>query len=93
MNPFKLFARNKQRLSSENKTKTNEAVQNPLIFDDDFSNLHINPFNDIFLSNAWVNIAVNILIRNVARADFVLEKEGVEVKSGSLFNLYAYPLD
>jgi HK97 family phage portal protein len=93
MNPFKIFSRNRQRLSSENKTKTNDAVQNQLTFDDDFSNLNINPFNDPFLSNAWVNIAVNILIRNVARADFVLEKEGIELKSGPLFNLFHKPND
>jgi hypothetical protein len=93
MNPFKLFGRNKQRQSSEHKTKTNEAIQNPLTSDDDFSILSPGPFNDPFLSNAWVNIAINILIRNVARADFVLEKEGVELKSGSLFNLFHRPND
>ncbi|MDR2631248.1 MAG: phage portal protein, partial [Spirochaetaceae bacterium] len=51
----------------------------------------MNPFNDIFLGNAWVNIAVSILIRNVARADFVLEKEGVELKSGPLYTLFHKP--
>ena len=46
---------------------------------------------DNYLSNAWVNIAVDILIRNLARADFVLERDGVEVTSGSLFNLFHRP--
>jgi HK97 family phage portal protein len=36
---------------------------------------------------------VNILTRNIARADFVLEKEGVEIKSGTLFNLFHRPND
>jgi HK97 family phage portal protein len=60
--------------------------------DDDFSILNIDsPFKDIFLCNAWVNIAINILIRNIARADFVLERGGVEVKSGPLFSLFHRP--
>jgi len=51
-----------------------------LTSDDDFTNFYLDPFKDTFLCNAWVNIAVNILIRNVARADFVLERDGVELK-------------
>jgi HK97 family phage portal protein len=38
-----------------------------------------------------VNIAVNILIRNIARADFILEKDGVELKTGALFSLFHRP--
>ncbi len=57
----------------------------------DFNNLYIDPFNDNYLCNAWVNIAVNILIRNVARADFVLERDGVELKSGPLYALFHKP--
>ena len=66
-------------------------TQNLLSLDDDFLKFNIEPFNDSFLCNAWVNIAVNILIRNIARADFVIEKEGIELKSGSLFNLFHRP--
>ena len=62
-----------------------------LTSDDDFLNLFIDPFNDNFLCNAWVNIAVNILTRNVARADFILERDGVELNSGSLFSLFHRP--
>jgi HK97 family phage portal protein len=91
MNPFKWLSRNKQERSSEKNTGTKNFSQNPLTFDDGFSNLYMNPFNDIFLSNAWVNIAVSILIRNVARADFVLEKDGVELKNGPLYTLFHKP--
>jgi HK97 family phage portal protein len=91
MKPFKLFSRNKNRQSSDNNIKAKQNFQNSLTFEDDFNILYVDPFNDIFLSNAWVNIAINILIRNVARADFILEKDGVEVKSGSLFNLFHRP--
>jgi len=93
MNPIKLFFGNKQRkertkgLLSEN----NNSFRNSLTIDDDFSKFNIEPFNETYLCNAWVNIAVNILIRNIARADFVLERDGVELKSGSLFDLFHRP--
>jgi HK97 family phage portal protein len=93
MNPIKLFFGNKQRkertkgLLSEN----NNSFRNSLTIDDDFSKFSIEPFNETYLCNAWVNIAVNILIRNIARADFVLERDGVELKSGSLFDLFHRP--
>jgi HK97 family phage portal protein len=71
--------------------KSDNASRFSLTFDDDLTNFYMNPLNDSFLCNAWVNIAVNILIRNIARADFVLEREGVELKSGSLFSLFHRP--
>ncbi|MDR1949014.1 MAG: phage portal protein [Spirochaetaceae bacterium] len=46
---------------------------------------------DGYLVNAWVNIAVGILIRNIARARFVLERGGNEVKSGPLYELFRRP--
>jgi HK97 family phage portal protein len=62
-----------------------------LTSDEDFTNLYIDPFTDNYLCSAWVNIAVNILIRNVARADFVLERDGIEIKSGPLYSLFHRP--
>jgi HK97 family phage portal protein len=38
-----------------------------------------------------VNIAVSILIRNIARADFVIKKAGNDVKTGSLYELFRRP--
>jgi len=46
---------------------------------------------DNYVRNAWVNIAINILIRNLARADFVLEHDGVELKNGPLYDLFHRP--
>jgi HK97 family phage portal protein len=43
------------------------------------------------LYNAWVHIAVNILIRNIARADFVIKKGGNEVTGGPLYDLFKRP--
>ena len=98
MNPFKVFSssywRNKnssQRQAEENNTKNLNSLQNSLTIDDEKINLYCNPFTDDYLYNAWVNIAVNILIRNIARADYVLEREGVEVKSGPLYALFHKP--
>jgi hypothetical protein len=49
------------------------------------------PLGDSYLLNAWVNIAVNILIRNIARADFVIKRDGEDVTNGSLFELFRRP--
>jgi HK97 family phage portal protein len=46
---------------------------------------------DGYLYNAWVNIAVSILIRNIARADFVIKKGGNDVTSGPLYELFRRP--
>jgi HK97 family phage portal protein len=52
----------------------------------------VNPRSgDSFLYNAWVNIAVSILIRNIARADFVIKKGGNEVTGGLLYDLFKRP--
>ena len=93
MNPFKIFSRNKQRHNTrnENKAKSN-SYENLLTANEDFSIFNSEPpLKDCYLSNAWVNIAVDILIRNLARADFVIERDGVEVTKGSLFNLFHRP--
>jgi HK97 family phage portal protein len=46
---------------------------------------------DAYRYNAWVNIAVGILIRNIARAGFVIKKGGNEVTSGALYDLFRRP--
>ena len=46
---------------------------------------------DSYLLHSWVNIAVNILIRNIARADFVIRLKGDDVTSGSAFELFHKP--
>jgi HK97 family phage portal protein len=47
--------------------------------------------SDNYLLNAWVCIAVNILTRNIARADFIVEKGGSEVQGGPVFDLFRKP--
>jgi HK97 family phage portal protein len=41
-----------------------------------------------FRLHAWVNIAVGLLIRNVARAEFTIQRNGEEVKAGPVFKLF-----
>jgi len=91
----------KRLLPSNRRQKTSQQGNNGALdvinsdsflpIDDCFSRLYIASSIDPYLGNAWVNIAINILIRNLARADFVLEKDGVELKSGSLFSLFHRP--
>jgi HK97 family phage portal protein len=73
--------------------------------DDDFGMTSVNYFQNYkaksgmgaymqaepYLLNAWVNIAVNILTRNIARASFVLRKGGNEVAMGPLHELFRRP--
>ncbi|MCL2319301.1 MAG: phage portal protein, partial [Treponema sp.] len=84
------------------KTKTGKAhnqsngdiytTVSGLSADDIFGNLYTDtPKTDYFLYNAWVSIAINILIRNLARADFVLESGGEELKTGPLYDLFHRP--
>ena len=90
-----LFRRNNnshERQFSENNAKTKSNFYNSLNRDEEYSIFSIDPsITDNYLSNAWVNIAINILIRNLARADYVLEKDGAELKTGPLYDLFHRP--
>jgi HK97 family phage portal protein len=44
-----------------------------------------------YLFNAWVSIAINILIRNIARADFTIKNGGNDVAYGPIYNLFQKP--
>ena len=81
---------NQQNVEKSLACSNSDTIKH-LSADDDFNIFYNEPFNDPYLCNAWINIAVNILIRNVARADFILEREGIEITSGSLFDLFHRP--
>jgi HK97 family phage portal protein len=57
----------------------------------DFSLVSLVKGNDAYLYSAWVNIAVGILIRNIARADFALLRGGEPVTTGPLYELFRRP--
>jgi HK97 family phage portal protein len=90
----KLFSRNKSDKLPENERKSinsKNTFENFLTIDDDFSKFYNDTFNEPYLCNAWVGIAIDILVRNVARADFIIERAGVELKDGSLYSLFHRP--
>ena len=92
--PNNKYTKSYTQCQEQTLSENNTNLQNSLTVDDEISKLYISPFNnDVYLCNAWVNIAVNILIRNIARADFVLERTGVEIKSGPLYSLFHRPND
>jgi HK97 family phage portal protein len=82
----KLFFRGQP--STIGKKDAETGLANP----DDFS--IFNPLyqnRDPYACNAWVNIAVGILIRNIARAGFVLRLGGSESVGGPLYDLFRTP--
>jgi HK97 family phage portal protein len=46
---------------------------------------------DAYMCHAWVNIAVNILTRNIARASFVIQRNGNDITGGRLYDLFRRP--
>jgi hypothetical protein len=82
----------KQNKTVDNRPEHDGGCGENLPFPDNFSNFNSVPqTGDSYRYNAWVHIAVNILIRNIARADFVIKKGGNDVTSGSLYNLFRRP--
>jgi HK97 family phage portal protein len=72
-----------------NLRKKTSAPDSPILDSPDY---FFRPYcGDSYLINAWVNIAVGILVRNIARASFTLEKGGDEIKGGPLFDLFRRP--
>ncbi|MDR1902659.1 MAG: phage portal protein [Treponema sp.] len=91
MSIFPLFRRHEKTADNRpNMDGSADKINSPI--SDNFSILYNEPLHgDSYLLNAWVNIAINILIRNIARADFVITKGGNDVKTGSLYTLFRRP--
>jgi HK97 family phage portal protein len=85
----RVFKRTHSKSVNSNNENNNERFS--LTDDDFFHNFYIDPFKDAFLINSWVNIAINILIRNIARADYVVKLEGNDVKKGKIYDLFRKP--
>jgi hypothetical protein len=73
----------------QRKEKKVESFEKMDFFNDTCATMNVG--GDSYRLNAWVNIAVTILIRNIAWADFVVERGGNEVTSGPLFILFRRP--
>ncbi|MCD1653599.1 phage portal protein [Treponema zuelzerae] len=46
---------------------------------------------DYYLSHAWVNIAIGILMRNIGRTEYVIKKNGQAATGGKVFDLFNEP--
>ncbi|GHV44911.1 hypothetical protein AGMMS49546_29650 [Spirochaetia bacterium] len=88
MNPFTRLAAIYQRNKSHHQIMMN-VIESDIFLDN--SDRSHNLYGDSYLHNAWVNIAVGVLVRNIARADFVLVRGGNEVTSGPLYELFRRP--
>jgi len=92
MNLLNIFQPKGKRNYNNYKRDFKKSFDDSLTNDDNFSNIYnVSPFSDPYLSCAWINIAVNILTRNVARADFVIERNGEEIKNGPVYDLFHRP--
>jgi hypothetical protein len=70
----------------------NDGAAGDLTTGDFIGNFETEPKRlDSYLFNAWVNIAVGIVTRNVARADFTLVRGGERLTAGSLYELFRRP--
>jgi HK97 family phage portal protein len=88
MNPLRLLGKSLKGPGKKNKG----SEENPLAIHDPFTNVIDTSIpDDNYRYNAWVNIAVGILIRNIARARFTLMRGGNEVLSGPLYALFRRP--
>ncbi|MBF9018625.1 MULTISPECIES: phage portal protein [unclassified Oceanispirochaeta] len=56
--------------------------------DDPFEREPSETVSDPYRSHSWVNICINILIRNVGRAPFLITRNGEEVTTGRIFSLF-----
>ena len=72
--------------------KSINTSTNSLTSDDDFFTFNMEHcVNNSYFLNAWVNIAINILIRNIARADFTIKNGGDDVEHGFIYELFRRP--
>ena len=94
MNIFeRLLPNHKRHIKNNMLVEKSFFNDNFSLSDNDFgSNLYIEkPLTNSYFLNAWVNIAINILIRNIARADFTIKLGGEDVKNGKVYDLFRKP--
>jgi HK97 family phage portal protein len=87
---FQIFSSGKGTIRRNVKERSRGSDDVPEFDDGDIFSDTVRP-SDSYLLNAWVNIAVGILIRNIARASFVLTRDGNEVTGGPVFELFRRP--
>ena len=60
--------------------------------DDPFAEAMQGPGNqDYYLTHAWVNIAIGVLMKNIGRTDFIIMRNGSHVSDGPIVKLFREP--
>ena len=81
-----IFSKKKKEKNLRSITEiNNETVA------EDFSVQEKKTCTDPYLQHAWVSVCIDILTRNVARAEFEIKKDGKAVAEGKLSKLFRYP--
>ena len=96
MNIFSRIFNYKRKSDSQQVGKTkgfisDNSFENSLTWDSDFLNLYTDKPLISYYLHAWVNIAIQILIRNIARADFTIKRGGDDVTHGQVYDLFNRP--
>ena len=82
-----LFTRKKE---PQKNLRSFEDINNDTVADD-FSVQEKKTCTDPYLQHAWVSVCIDILTRNVARAEFEIKKDGKVEDSSDLAKLFRYP--
>lgn len=82
-----LFKRKKDR---QKNLRSFEDVNNETVAEE-FSVQEKKTCTDPYLQHAWVSVCIDILTRNVARAEFEIKKDGKVEDSSELAKLFRYP--
>ena len=83
-----LFSRKKK--PNEKKLRSFTEINNDTVADD-FSVQDKKTCTDPYLQHAWVSVCIDILTRNVARAQFEIKKNGKAEIDSKLAKLFNYP--
>jgi len=57
----------------------------------DFADMENNVCSDPYMQHAWVSVCIDILTRNIARAEFEVRKEGKKIDDSKAARLFRFP--
>ena len=84
---MKIFGKSKTK---KKQLRTFDEVNNETVADD-FSVVEKKTCTDPYLQHAWVSVCIDILTRNVARAQYEIKKKGSVQTDSPLAKLFRYP--
>ena len=81
-----LFGRKRR----EKKLRSFTDINNETV-SEDFADVENRVCTDPYMQHAWVSVCIDILTRNVARAEFEIRKDGKPVTESKTAKLFRYP--